>query len=78
MGELAAHLYMGLVQLFSGLFPEHFRESARTGPIWRRIIFALFFGFGSLIVGLVVAACVLAVAFVLFAIVVGIFRAFLT
>jgi hypothetical protein len=77
MGELVAHLYMGLAQLFSGLFPERFQESARTGPIWRRIIFSLFIGFGSIIVGLAVAAFLLGAAFILFAVVLGIFRAFL-
>lgn len=78
MGELAAQLFMGLAESFSGLFPERFKDAARTGPIWRRMVFALFVGLGSLIVGLVVAACVLAVAFVLVAVVLGIFRALLS
>jgi hypothetical protein len=76
MGELVAHLYMGLAQFFSGLFPERFTEAARTGPLWRRIIVALFIGIGSLVVGLVVAAFALAIGFFIVAVVVGILRLF--
>lgn len=77
MWELVVEIYMWLAQFFAGLFPKRFQEAARTGPIWRRIVVALFAGFGSLVVGLFVAACVLAVAFVLVAIALGVFRAFL-
>lgn len=76
MGELVAHLFMGLAQFFSGLFPEHFIKAARTGPLWRRIILALFVGIGSVVIGLIVAALVLAVAFFIVAVVVGIVRLF--
>jgi hypothetical protein len=76
MGELVAHLYMGLTQFFSGLFPERFTEAARTGPLWRRFIVALFIGIGSLVVGLVVAALALAIGFFIVAVVVGIARLF--
>ena len=76
MGELVAALYMGLAQFFAGLFPERFQEAARTGPIWRRIVMALFVGFGSLTVGLLVAALALAVIFFIAAFVIGIVRLF--
>ena len=75
MGELVAHLYMGLAEFFSGLFPDRFREAARTGPLWRRVIIALFVGFGSLAVGLLVAALVLAGLFLIVAVVFGIAKA---
>jgi hypothetical protein len=75
MGELVAHLFMGLAEFFSGLFPERFREAARTGPLWRRVIIALFVGFGSLAVGLLVAALVLAGLFLIVAVVIGIAKA---
>ena len=78
MGELVAQLFMGLAQLFAGLFPERFREAARTGPTWRRIIAAFLFGFGSLIVGLIVAALAVAVMFFLAAVVIGVLRALST
>ena len=65
MGELLVQLFLGLAELFSGLFPERFKESARTGPTWRRIIAAIFIGLGSLLVGLVVAALLFAVAAVI-------------
>jgi hypothetical protein len=78
MENLVAQLFMGLAELFSGLFPERFKEAARTGPIWRRIFMALFVVFGSLIVGLVVAALVFVVMFFIAAVVVGIGRALLT
>lgn len=76
MGELVAQLYMGLAEFFSGLFPERFKKAARTGPIWRRIIMALLVGFGSLWVGLVVAALLFAVAFFIAGFVIAIVRAF--
>ncbi len=76
MGELVAQLYMGLAEFFSGLFPERFKRAARTGPIWRRIIMALLVGFGSLLVGLVVAALLFAVAFFIAGFVIAIVRAF--
>ena len=76
MGELVAELYMGLAQFFAGLFPERFKEAARTGPTWRRIIIALLVGFGSLMVGLVVAALALAAAFFVVALVIAIVRLF--
>jgi hypothetical protein len=77
MGELVAHLYMGLAQFFSGLFPERFQEAARTGPLWRRVTIALFVGLGSLVVGLLVAAFVLAALFLIVAVVIGIVGAVL-
>ncbi len=76
MGELVAELYMGLAQFFAGLFPERFKQAARTGPIWRRIVMALFVAFGSLTVGLLVAALALAVVFFIAAFVIGIVRLF--
>ncbi len=75
MGELVLHLYMGLAQFFSGLFPERFQEAARTGPMWRRVVIALFVGFGSLAVGLIVAALVLAALFLIGAVAIGIAKA---
>jgi len=75
MGELVANLFMGLAQFFSGLLPERFQEAARTGPMWRRIITALLVGFGSLVVGLVVAALVLVAIFLAAAVVIGIVKA---
>jgi hypothetical protein len=78
MENLVAQLFMGLAEFFSSLFPKRFQEAARTGPLWRRIIMALFVMFGSLIVGLVVAALVFAVMFFLAAVVIGLGRALLT
>ena len=78
MSELVAQLYMGLAQIFADLFPERFKEAARTGPMWRRIIMALFVGFGSLFVGLIVAALVLAAMFFIAVVAIGIVRALLT
>ena len=72
MGELILHLYMGLAQFFSGLFPERFREAARTGPMWRRVVIAVFVGFGSLVVGLIVAALGLAALVLLGGVAIGI------
>ena len=76
MGELAAQLFMGLAEFFSGLFPERFKKAARTGPLWREIIVALFVGIGSLVVGLVVAALLFAVAFLIAGFLIAIVRAF--
>ena len=78
MGEFVLQLYVGLAELFAGLFPERFREAARTGPLWRRIIMTVFVMFGSLIVGLVVAALVFALLFFIAALVFGIGKALLT
>ena len=75
MGELVAQLFMGLAEFFAGLFPERFRQAARTGPMWRRIVAALFVGLGSLIIGLTVAALVVAVLFLVAAVGVGIVNA---
>ena len=75
MGELVLNVYLQLAQLFAGLFPERFREAARTGPMWRRVLVALFVGFGSLAIGLIVAALVLVVLFLIAAVVGGIAKA---
>lgn len=75
MGEFLLQLFLSLTELLSGLFPERFKEAARTGPRWRRIIAAIAIGFGSLIIGLTVAALVFAAGFLLFAVAVGIIGA---
>lgn len=72
MGEFLLQLFLSLTEFFSGLLPERFKEAARTGPMWRRIIAAIAIGFGSLIIGLTVAAIVFAAGFLLFAVVAGI------
>ncbi|MCL6741418.1 hypothetical protein LZ518_09775 [Sphingomonas sp. RB56-2] len=77
MGDFVAHLYIGLAQVFADLLPRPLIEKARTGPLWRRIVIALFFGVSSLIIGLVVAALALFVIFVLGAVGLGVFRAIL-
>ena len=76
MGELVVHLYIGLAQFFSGLLPERLRRAARTGPLWRRIVVALFVGIASVVVGLFVAALLLTAAFLVIAVVMGIARLF--
>ena len=76
MVEPLANLYMSLAQLFADLFPKRFHEAARSGPIWRRILVALFIAFGSLVVGMVAAAIVVAAGFLVIVVVIGIFRAF--
>ncbi len=76
MGELLVELYFWLAQFFGGLFPERFKEAARTGPIWRRIVIALVVGLGTLTVGLLVAAVALAVVFLIAAFVIRIFSLF--
>lgn len=76
MGELLLQLFLSLAEFFSGLFPERFKEAARTGPMWRRIIAAIGIGLGSIIVGLTVAAIVVAAGFLLVAVVAGVVRAF--
>ena len=75
MGELLLQLYFGLAEFFAGLFPERFREAARTGPVWRRTVFAIVVGFGSIAVGLIIAALVLAALFLLTAFGIGVVRA---
>ena len=76
MGELLLQLFLSLAEFFSGLFPESFKEAARTGPMWRRIIAAIGIGLGSIIIGLTVAAIIFVAGTVLFGVVVGVFRAF--
>ena len=78
MGELVVQLYMGLAQLFAGLFPLRFRDAARTGAIWRRVAIGIFVGLGSTVVGLLVAAFALAAIFVIAGVAIGIVRAFLS
>ena len=75
MGELVVQLYMSLAEFFSGLVPERFREAARTGPMWRRVVIALLVGFASLAVGLILAALALAALFLIAAIAIGIVKA---
>lgn len=75
MGEFVLQLYLGMAQLFAGLFPERFQVAARTGPTWRRIAFAFFIGLGSVAVGLIVAALALAALFLAIALVFGLVRA---
>ena len=72
---MVLNVYLQLAQLFAGLFPERFRQAARTGPMWRRVAVAIFIGFGSLAIGLIVAALVLAALFLIAAVVIGIAKA---
>ena len=76
MGELLFQLFLGLAEFFSGLFPERFKEAARTGPMWRRIIAAIGIGLGSIIIGLTVAAIVFAAGAILVGMLAAIVRAF--
>lgn len=76
VGELLLQLFLGLAEFFSGLFPERFREAARTGPMWRRALAAIGIALGSLIIGLTVAAIVFAAGAVLFGVVAGRVRIF--
>lgn len=76
MGEALFQLFLGLAELFAGLFPERFKEAARVGPMWRRILAATGIGLGSIIIGLTVAAIVFAAGAILYGVVVGTVRAF--
>ena len=76
MGELVGALFTALAQMFSDFIPERYKMAARAGPIWRRVLLALFVGFGSLVIGLAVAALVTAAAFVIIALVLAIFSLF--
>lgn len=75
MAELVLNVYLHLAHLFADLFPERFREAARTGPMWRRVVTALVIGLGSLATGLIVAALVLAALFLIAVVVFGIAKA---
>ena len=68
-------LFLSLAEFFSGVIPERFRQAARTGPMWRRIIAAIGIGLGSLFIGLTIAAMVFAAGAVLIGLVAGIFKA---
>lgn len=74
MGDFLFHLFFGLAQFFSGLFPERFTDAARTGPTWRRVMIRAFIGLGSIVVGLAVAALVFAVGLAVVAVVMVIFE----
>ena len=64
--------------MFAGLFPERFKEAARTGPLWRRILMALIVTFGSIIIGSVVAVLALAALFFIATVVIAIGKALST
>jgi len=76
MAEPLARLYMELAQIFADLFPKRFHEAARSGPMWRRILVGLLIAFGSLVVGMVAAAIVMASGFLVIVVALGIVRAF--